>query len=181
MRTRTCLRLLPVLIALALAGCGDSDVKEVNLWMQQVQQKARVAVPPLNAPKTFIPFAYAAKDATDPFSVNKLQAELAKAARTGSAFKPDLDRRKEVLESFPLDTLKMVGTLQKAGVTYALLQMDKAVYQVHSGQHLGQNFGLITGVSEAAVTIKEIVQDAAGDWVERMSKLELQDSKESGK
>ena len=180
MKIRACLLALPAL-ALALAGCGDSDVKEVNLWLLKVQQQARVAVPPLSAPKTFIPFAYAAKETTDPFSVNKLQAELAKADRTGSAFKPDLARRKEVLESFPLDTLKMVGTLQKAGVTYALLQMDKAVYQVHRGQHLGQNFGLITGVSEVAVTIREIVQDAAGEWVERMSKLELQDSKESGK
>ena len=180
MKIRACLLALPAL-ALALAGCGDSDVKEVNLWLLKVQQQARVAVPPLSAPKTFIPFAYVAKDVTDPFSVNKLQVEQAKAARTGSAFKPDLDRRKEVLESFPLDTLKMVGTLQKAGVTYALVQIDKAVYQVHGGQHLGQNFGLITGVSEVAVTIKEIVQDAAGEWVERMSKLELQDSKESGK
>ena len=170
-----------VLAALALAGCGDSDVKEVKLWMLQVQQQARVAVPPLSAPKTFIPFAYTAKDVTDPFSPNKLQVELAKAARSGSAFRPDLDRRKEVLESFPLDTLRMVGTLQQAGVTYALLQVDKAVYRVRAGEHLGQNFGLITGVTEGAVNIRETVQDAGGDWVERMSKLELQDSKESGK
>ena len=179
MKTRR--RLTCVLLALALAGCGDGDVKEVNLWMQQVRQQSRVLVPPLSAPKTFIPFAYTAKDVTDPFSPNKLQTELAKAARSGSAFKPDLDRRKEVLESFPLDTLRMVGTLQQGGATYALLQVEKAVYRVRAGEHLGQNFGAIVGITEAAVTIREIVQDAAGDWVERMSKLELQDSKESGK
>ena len=75
----------------------------------------------------------------------------------------------------------MVGTMQKAGVVYALLQIDRAVHQVQAGQHLGQNFGLITGVSEGAVSIKEIVQDATGDWVERMSKLELQESKETTK
>ena len=172
---------LPILIVLAVAGCGESDVKEVNLWMQQVRQQARVAVPPLSEPKAFIPFAYAAQDVIDPFSPNKLQAELAREARSGSAFKPDLERRKELLESFPLDTMRMVGTLQKAGVNYALLQIDKAVYQVKAGQHLGQNFGLITSINDSAVTIKEIVQDAAGDWVERVAKLELQESKGSVK
>ncbi len=180
MRTRAWRRPL-LLVMLAVAGCGDSDVKEVNLWMLQVQQQARVAVPPLTAPTAFLPFAYTAKEVTDPFSPNKLLAELAKASRSNSAFKPDLARRKEVLESFPLDTVKMVGTLQKGGITYALVQIDKAVYQVRNGQHMGQNFGLITSVSDAAVNIREIVQDAAGDWGERMSKLELQESKESSK
>ncbi len=170
----------PLLLALglALAGCGDRDVQEVRQWMAQVKAQTKVVVPPLSEPKTFIPFAYAAKDEVDPFSPNKLLAELAKAAKSNGAFKPDLERRKEVLESYPLDTIKMVGTLQKAGVVYALLQIDRAVYQVRAGQYLGQNFGRISSVTEEAVSIKEIVQDAGGDWVERMSKLELQDSKE---
>ncbi|MES2264074.1 MAG: pilus assembly protein PilP [Pseudomonadota bacterium] len=168
------------LAALALAGCGDSDVQEVRQWMKQVDSQAKVAVPPLSAPKTFIPFAYASQGEIDPFSPNKLLAELAKAANAaGGGLRPDTTRRKEFLESFPLDTVKMVGTLQKANVIYALLQIDKSVYQVRSGQHVGQNFGLITSVSEEAVSVKEIVQDATGDWVERISKLELQESKES--
>jgi type IV pilus assembly protein PilP len=66
-------------------------------------------------------------------------------------------------------------------VNYALLQIDRSVYQVRSGQRIGQNFGLVTRVSETAVDIREVVQDAGGDWVARMSKLELQESKESGK
>jgi type IV pilus assembly protein PilP len=74
-----------------------------------------------------------------------------------------------------------VGTLEKSRVMYALLQVDKSVYQVRAGQHVGQNFGLITGITEDAVNVKEIVQDATGDWVERMSKLELQESKENHK
>jgi type IV pilus assembly protein PilP len=171
-------RAAAALLALALAGCGDSDVQEVRQWMAEVEARARVAVPPLSEPKTFIPFAYAAKEAVDPFSPDKLLAELARAAKSSGAFKPDLERRKELLESYPLDTIKMVGTLQKAGAVYALLQIDRSVYQVQAGQHVGQNFGRITGVTEEAVSIKEIVQDAGGDWVERMAKLELQDSKE---
>jgi len=167
--------------ALLLAGCGDSDVKEVRDWMDQVRRDTRPAVKPLAEPKDFIPYAYGAKEAVDPFSPNKLLAELARAAETSrDPNKPDLTRRKEVLESFPLDTMQMVGVLQKAGVNYALLQIDRAVYQVHAGQRIGQNFGVVTRVGEDAINIREVVQDAAGEWVERMAKLELQ-SKENRK
>jgi len=171
-------RVVAACALLALAGCGDSDVQEVRQWMKSVDAQAKVAVPPLVEPKTFIPFAYASQAEVDPFSQNKLLAELAKTSG-GGGLKPDTGRRKEFLESFPLDTVKMVGTLQKANVIYALLQIDKSVYQVKPGQHVGQNFGLITSVSEEAISVREIVQDAAGDWVERISKLELQESKES--
>jgi type IV pilus assembly protein PilP len=177
---------LPVICAglslALLAGCGDSDVQEVRAWMKQVDAQAKVAVPPLAEPKTFIPFAYVPNDTLDPFNPNKLLAELAKsAAKGGNGIKPDMDRRKELLESYPLDTVKMVGTIEKKGVIHAVLQIDRSVHQVVVGQHVGQNYGLITGISESAVSIKEIVQDATGDWVERMSKLELQESKEINK
>lgn len=164
-----------------LTACGDSDVQEVKHWMKEVDGQAVVKVQPISEPKTFIPFAYASNDEADPFNANKLLAELAKAAKGGGGLKPDMERRKELLESFPLDTVKMVGTMQKAGVIYALLQIDRAVHQVKTGQHVGQNYGLITSVGESAITIKEIVQDATGDWVERISKLELQESKENTK
>ena len=182
MRTTIVRRLAPLLAAGLLAACSDSDVKEVKDWMAQVRKESRVSVTPLAEPKTFIPFAYSARDTTDPYSPNKLLAELAKAAaKSDNRFKPDMERRKELLESYPLDTIVMVGVLQKAGVNYALLQIDRAVYQVRVGQHLGQNFGLVTSVTENAVNIKEVVQDAGGEWVERASKLELQESKETKK
>ena len=167
------------LTVLLLAGCGDSDVKEVEDWMAQVKRDAKVSVVPLSEPKAFIPFAYAEQGVTDPFSADKLLAELARAAaaQNGNRLKPDMERRKEFLESFPLDSMTMVGVMQKGGVNYALLQIDKNVHQVKLGQRLGQNYGLVTTVSEDAVQIKEVVQDAGGDWVERPSKLELQDSK----
>jgi len=176
--------LMIALSALLLSGCGDSDVQEVRAWMKQTDAQAHVAVQPLAEPKTFIPFAYASADAIDPFNPNKLLAELARAARISGGkggLKPDMDRPKELLESYPLDTIKMVGTVQKGGVIYGLLQIDRSVHQVRTGQHIGQNFGLITSVTEGAVNIKEIVQDPTGDWVERISKLELQESKETTK
>jgi type IV pilus assembly protein PilP len=177
------IRMLAVaLTAVLLAGCSASDVKEVQDWMAQVKKDTRVQVVPLSEPKTFIPFAYTTRDATDPFSPNKLLAELARAAESdNSKYKPDMERRKELLEAYPLDTFAMVGVLQKGGINYAMLQIDRAVYQVKVGQRIGQNYGLVTSVTEGAINIKEVVQDAGGEWVERVSKLELQESKEAKK
>lgn len=168
--------------AVLLAGCSDSDVAEVNSWMDEVKKETRVNVVPLAEPKVFIPFAYGVREQIDPFDPNKLLAELARAAATGSnPLRPDESRRKEFLESFPVDSMKMVGTMNKAGISYGLVQIDRNVYQIKAGQRLGQNFGQVTGVSEAAISLKEVVQDAGGEWVERMSKLELQESKETKK
>jgi type IV pilus assembly protein PilP len=170
-----------VAAALLLAGCGDSDVKEVRDWMDQVKQETRPAVKPLSEPKDFIPYAYGAKEAVDPFSQDKLLSQLVKAAETApDPNKPDMQRPRELLEGYPLDTMHMVGTMQKAGVNYALVQIDRAVYQVRAGQHIGQNFGIVTRVGDDAINIREVVQDAAGEWVERLAKLELQ-SKENRK
>lgn len=178
--TRTAGASLAVL--LLLAGCGESDVREVRDWMEQVKNETKASVKPLPAPKDFIPFAYENEDAIDPFNPAKLLTELARAAETSNnPNRPDLNRPKEVLENYPLDTMRMVGSLQKGGINYALLQIDQAVYQVKTGQRLGQNHGLVTRVTEGAIDIREVVQDAGGDWVERMSKLELQESKETGK
>jgi type IV pilus assembly protein PilP len=163
-----------------LTACGDSDVQQVRTWMAEVEKETKPTVKPLPEPKTFVPFSYAARDSLDPFNASKLLTELAKS-RPGGAQAPDQNRRKEFLESFPLDAMKMVGTMEKNNVVNGLLQIDRTVYQVKKGQYVGQNYGLITGVTEDAITVREIVQDAAGDWVERMSKLELQESKESSK
>jgi type IV pilus assembly protein PilP len=169
---------LAIALLSALAGCGDGGVQEVKQWMDEVKKQTKVAIPKLSPPKKFIPFAYTAKSSVDPFSPVKLAVALAKLqTNSTSSLKPDLDRRRDPLESYPLDTLKMVGTLEKPGLSYALLQVDKAVFQVKVGNYIGQNFGMITSITESAVELKEIVQDASGDWVERKAKLELQETK----
>ena len=150
--------------------------------MAGVKKDTRVKVTRLAEPKTFIPFAYSVREQIDPYDPNKLLAELARAAANGNnPLRPDANRRREFLETFPVDTMKMVGTIDKGGVSFGMIQIDRAVYQVKVGQRLGQNFGVVTGVAESAISIKETVQDAGGEWVERMSKLELQESKETTK
>ncbi|HCY62097.1 MAG TPA: pilus assembly protein PilP [Oxalobacteraceae bacterium] len=161
----------------ALSGCVDDSNQEVKQWMDEIRQQTRVNVPKLSEPKKFLPFSYAAQDSVDPYNPSKLEIALAKAkANSNSALKPDMERRREPLESYPLDTLRMVGTLQKPGINYALVQADKTVFHLKVGNYIGQNFGMITNITDTEVELKEIVQDASGEWVERQAKLELQEN-----
>src|SRR5450830_1876818 len=139
------------------------------------QKRNQTVHPQINATEGFCTCCYTGKDDLDPFNSAKLLAVLARM-KADSSHGPDMDRRKEALESFPLDSLKMVGTIEKAGLKQALVQADKTVYQARIGGYVGQNFGLITGISDDGIDIKETVQDAAGEWVERKVKLELQES-----
>ncbi|HWW06891.1 pilus assembly protein PilP [Collimonas sp.] len=159
-----------------LSGCGDSGVQELKEWMAEVKSHTKVGIPKLTEPKKFIPFTYASAASIDPYNPSKLLVALAKLQGKSNGLKPNLDRRRETLENYPLDTIKMVGTLQKVGLSYALLQVDKTVFQAKVGNYLGQNFGMVTGITESEVILKEIVQDASGEWVEREAKLALQES-----
>src|SRR4030095_4199167 len=103
-------------------------------------------------------------------------AREARARASASGIKPDLDRRREALEGFPLDQLKMVGTLRQQGNNVALIDVSGQSFMVRAGYYVGQDFGLVTKITETEVDLKEIVQDAAGEWVERPSKLELQEA-----
>jgi type IV pilus assembly protein PilP len=98
------------------------------------------------------------------------------SSSSGASLQPDLARRREALEAFPLDTLRMVGNLRQGSMQVALLKADTALYQVRVGHHIGQNFGRVTRISESGVFVRELVQDAAGDWVERITELQLQES-----
>lgn len=159
-----------------LSGCGDSGVQEVKEWMEDVKLHDYSFITPLTPPKKFIPFTYDGNSSVDPFDANKLLLVMAKMQSNSKGLKPNMDRRREALESYPLDTVQMVGTIQKVGLSYALLQIGKAVFPVKVGNYVGQNFGMVTRISETEVSLKEIVQDASGEWIEREAKLELQEN-----
>lgn len=164
------------LVLVSLSGCGDGGIQDVSQWMKEVKQQTRVSIKPLSEPKKFTPFSYDAKGREDPYSSNKLTVALAKSKKDTGSIRPDLERRREALESYPLDNLRMVGTMAKPGLTFALLQADKSVFQVKVGNYIGQNLGMITRITETEVELKEIVQDASGEWVEREATLELQET-----
>ena len=160
-----------------LAACGDGGMQEVRQWMDETRRQTRVIVPKLTEPKKFTPFTYAGKSGADPYSPAKFVNAMAMPAASGNRFQPNMDRRREPLESFPLDNLKMVGTLRKQGASFALVQAEHTVFQARVGNYIGQNFGQVTRITDSEVELKETVQDAAGEWVERTAKLELQEMK----
>jgi len=165
---------LAMLLAL-LAGC-DSDTQELTAWMDQQRREARPSVPPLAAPKKFDPVPYGNAQQVDPFSLQKLSVALKQESRQpNSLLAAEMNRRKEPLESFPLDAMGMVGSVSKAGRPFALLRVDNLLYQVKTGDYLGQNFGRVLKVTETEVSLREIVQDAAGEWTERNATLQLQE------
>ena len=125
---------------------------------------------PLPQMKPYEPFAYNAFDLPDPFKPRKIEP-----SKSTSKLAPDLARRKEPLESYPLESLDMVGTLEKGKTVYALVRTreTKDVYQVRQGNYLGLNYGVIVGVNDGEIKLKELVQDGAGDWTERSSTLQL--------
>lgn len=176
-RSRLSSSVAPLAAALVLlAGCGDSGQTELRQWMAEVQRQTPVTSEKIAEPKIFIPFQYARKDEVDPYSPAKFHVDQKGGLRAANSIQPDLNRRKETLEAFPLDTVSMVGTLQKPGLTFALLRVDRNVYQVRVGNYVGQNYGKVVRVTEESVELREIVRDAAGAWTERTTKLELQEN-----
>lgn len=169
------LQLLFVLAFLAaLTGCGDSN-DELQQWMDQQRREVKPNVQPIQPPKKFDPQPYAMADAVEPFSIQKLTVALRQETRQSSSIlAAEVNRRKEPLEAYPLDSMAMVGSVNRQGRAYALLRVDNLLYQVKAGDYLGQNYGKIVRITENDVTLREIVQDAAGEWIERSSTLELQ-------
>jgi type IV pilus assembly protein PilP len=154
---------------LALAGCGGESHQDLRAWMNEQGKGARGKLEPLPQVKPYEPFAYNAFDLPDPFKPRKIEP-----AKGGGRLAPDLTRRREPLEAYPLEALNMVGTLEKGRTVYALVRTpEKDLYQVRQGNYLGQNFGVVTGVSDAEIRLKELVQDSAGDWTERSITLQL--------
>lgn len=167
------------LLAGTLAGCGGGNEVELRTWMEDTRKTMRPTTQPVPEPKQFSPFTYEAKALIDPFDPQKMVLAAARQAQSRSStssIRPDLDRRREMLEGYPLDQLKMVGTLRQAGNQVALIDAAGQTFMVRRGNYVGQNFGLVTGISETEVDLKEIVQDAAGEWIERPTKLELQEA-----
>jgi type IV pilus assembly protein PilP len=164
------------LLAGVLTACSNPDQTELKQWMEKERARTPTNVPPLAAPVVFVPTPYALSSTIDPYDEQKLRGVLAKIRATAlvSAIKPDLTRKREVLESTPLDSLKMSGFVMNGGKPSALIAAANNLYTVGVGNYIGQDFGKIISINEQEVSIQEMVQDNAGIWTERVSKLALQ-------
>lgn len=161
-----------ILMALFLTACGGEEFQELRDFVKNAGADMRGKVDPPPVVKMYEPFEYNNDAALpDPFTARK--PDLRSGGGRGLN-QPDLDRPKEALEEFPLESLKMVGYIFKDKVGYAVVQApDGHLHKVRTGNYVGQNFGLVESVGEAEVVIREMIQDGTGDWSERMSSLQL--------
>lgn len=164
---------------LALVACGDNSNQELRQWMSTQRAQVVPKVTPVSEPKKYHPQDYAQAEAIEPFSNLKLlsafKAESGQSVISNKLIAPELKRRKEPLEAFPLDAMAMVGSLNRGGKHVALIRVDRLLYQVHAGNYLGQNYGRVGAITETEVVLREIVQDPTGDWIERTATLQLQE------
>lgn len=161
-------------MALVVAGCGrgvtsePGDAPNLEVWAEEVKQRPAPALPPLPVMQQFETFEYSAQGIRDPFS-NAFTDDSG-----GSGPRPDSNRRKEITEQYPLDSMSMVGTIGTGGrIVGLVLAPDKVTYRITPGNYLGQNDGRVTSVNENRIELVELVPDGAGGWLERPASLAL--------
>lgn len=172
-------KILGLLLAVTALSACESGQEDLQRWMVEQRAQVKPSVPPITAPKKFTPQAYTEASSFEPFNVLKLTQALRRESNqpsTSELIAPELARRKEPLEAFPLDAMAMVGSMNRSGQPVALVRVDKLLYKVRVGEYLGLNYGRITRINETEVGLREIVQDAAGEWIERVATLQLQES-----
>ena len=168
--------LVALMIPLVLAACGAEEHTDIKQWMKDASKDIRGRVPPLPEIKPFPVVSYDAGDLLDPFRPSKIEGEK-KAG--GGSIKVDLERRKEELEKYPLESLRFVGLLRNDKMLYATVAADRKLFRVKIGNYMGQNNGMITAIQtspeldDGKLVLREQVQDAGGNWVERETMLEM--------
>ena len=158
-------------LSVFLVACSGTEGDDLDAFMATAANDMGKGVEPLPEVLPYAPLQYNADGTlSDPFKARK-------AANKSGALQPNTNRPKEALESFPLESLKYVGSLSKNKSTYALIKTpDNTIQQVKTGNYVGPNFGLVTQINESDIVVKEIIQDdLTGDWVERNASINLQE------
>ncbi len=167
---------LVVIASVILAGCGSANVDDLREFTKNAHKGKKPRVEPLPLFRPHTGFAYSASNLTDPFSPTNLRPVRAPLGASHSDKSPDPHRRKEPLESYPLDSLAMVGTLGRANQTWVIIRApDGSVHHAHMGNYIGENYGRIIELSDSRIKIMELVLDQSGRWVERETGLAVID------
>jgi type IV pilus assembly protein PilP len=164
---------------IALAGCGGEEHGDLKQELHTLTKDLRGRVDPLPQVRPYEPVPYTAEGLVDPFRPERIdvgQRQLT-ASVSGSRIDKERDRPKEPLEAFPLESIQMMGTITQYKETFALVKAGPNLYRVKKGNYMGQNFGVVTGIDESQISLKELIQDGAGEWVERNSALQLVETK----
>jgi type IV pilus assembly protein PilP len=158
-----------------LASCGGEEQSELRQELATLTKDLRGKVNPLPQVKSYEPVPYKGESMLDPFVPGRIVVAQPTTSERGNG--PDLNRPKEPLEAFPLDAIQMVGTLSQSKDVFALVKAGANLFRVKKGNYMGQNFGVILGIEDGQISLKEVVQDSGGDWVERSTSLQMQEGK----
>jgi len=161
--------------ALLVAGCGGEEHGDLKQELTELTKDYRGQVPPLPQVRPYEPVPYTSEGQLDPFRVDRIEVAQPgdKGAKVPEALLMHEKRVKEPLEAFPLESIQMLGTITQDKETFGLVKAGPNLYRVKKGNYMGQNFGVITGIDEGGIKLKELVQDSSGEWVERSSGLQL--------
>ena len=176
MSRTTAIRIAAAIAGTALLGaCGGEEQSELRQELAAMTKDLRGKVDPLPQVKSFEPVPYKGESMVDPFVPGRIVVTQASAGGGGGGgVQPDLNRPKEPLESYPMESIQMVGTLSQNRDMYALVKAGPNLFRVKKGNYMGQNFGVITSIDDGQISVKEVVQDSGGDWVERSTSLQMQ-------
>jgi len=163
------------LIALGITACSNDDVSDLRRYVKQVKARPKGTIQPLPEIKLVEPFIFNPEGLRDPFRVvERSQDEALQDVASGSGIRPDTTRRKEELEAYSLDTLRMVGTLTMDKGLWALVKAsDGTIHRVKKGHHMGRNYGEIIRILDDRIEMMEIVPDKPGSWREQQASLAL--------
>lgn len=179
-------RLLLLIVCGLLAACAESDHADLQQWMVENSRGLRGKIASLPEVKAYEPVPYDVDGEVDPFRSTKIEpdSKYKMAGGKGGAFQPDFEARElrnSELEKYPLESLTMIGRLVINKRPIAVLKYQDKVKQVKVGEYIGLDFGMITEIGENELKLRELIQDAAGDWSERESSLHLQTMEGGGK
>jgi type IV pilus assembly protein PilP len=161
-----------VAVCLMLAGCGGGRMADLEEFVQRVKQREPGQIEPLPEIRQIDTFVYEPGDRRDPFVLDVESVDSAPAAASGIA--PDPLRRKEELEQYALDAMRMVGTLEQQDTTWGLISVpDGTLHRVQVGNYMGLNNGQITRITEEGIELTEIVSDGNNEWREQPAEIAL--------
>ena len=169
------LRAAAIAAALLLTACTGEEFGDLKAELNEKSKDFRGRVDALPQVRPYEPVPYTAEGIVDPFRPDRIDVAGAPRSTRADASKtsPDMNRPKEPLEAFPLESLQMLGTITQNREAFALVKAGPNLYRVRKGNYMGLNFGVVTGIDETQVNLKELVQDGQGEWVERASALQL--------
>lgn len=158
-----------------LGGCSGAE-DELQAWTEQQRREVKFGMQALPAPSRFEPHPYEGQPSTDPFDAHRLTSAMkVESAQASPRLAAELRRRREPLEAYELEAMAMAGTLLRQGRSVALVSVDKMLYQVRVGDYMGQNNGRVVKIEEGRIELREVVQEASGEWVERTASIQAQE------